>query len=76
MFGKSYEDICNYFYTQNIQDLGVLLFFPYNSIEFKKKFSNHMIKKVVGKIYSWIEAFELKQDKSNVAPSITDIFWS
>ena len=76
LFGKSYEDICNYFYTQNIQDLGVLLFFPYNSIEFKKKFSNHMIKKVVGKIYSWIEAFELKQDKSNVAPSITDIFWS
>lgn len=76
LFGKSYEDICNYFYTQNIQDLGVLLFFPYNSIEFKKKFSNHMRKKVVGKIYSWIEAFELKQDKSNVAPSITDIFWS
>lgn len=76
LFGKSYEEICNYFYTQNIQDLGVLLFFPYNSIEFKKKFSNHMIKKVVRKIYSWIEAFELKQDKSNVAPSITDIFWS
>ena len=76
LFGKSYEEICNYFYAQNIQDLGVLLFFPYNSIEFKKKFSNHMIKKVVGKIYSWIEAFELKQDKNNVAPSITNIFWS
>lgn len=76
LFGKSYEGICNYFYTHNIQNLGVLLFFPYNSIEFKKKFSNQMIKKIVGKIYSWVESFELKQDKNSVTPSITNIFWS
>lgn len=76
LMGREYEDICNYFYERNFQSLGALLFFQYNSIEFKKKFSNRLIKKVIAKIYSWIKAFESKQDKSNITPSITNIFWS
>jgi len=75
LFDKNLQDMCDYFYSNNINNLGTLLFFPFNCIEFKKQFTDSQIKKTIKKVYSWVESFEDSQEEGNIVPDISSIFW-
>ena len=75
LFDKNLQGMCDYFYSNGINDLGTLLFFQFNCIEFKKQFTDYQIKKTIKKVYSWVESFEDNDEGENLAPDISSIFW-
>ena len=62
--GKEFEEFSDFLYKQNIQNLGEILFFPFDDLQIKKKFKPSILKKTIDKVNSWLDSINKSDDSS------------